>query len=197
MSHTERFVMLLVGACMVGLLVLPALSHFFSKPTQSGTVDLPADPDVESITATVYAVDGFSSAVPTFAIPGEYFVRLLSAIKPAETANYPASWDEDTMAILKIKTKTGQTNTITFCFPGKNRLCFQVDGVRCVRGGRYDPVFVGERHESWLPECCVLAGILAEIQHETLTGEKSAIVADRFEDLERSAGKRPPRRPSP
>jgi hypothetical protein len=110
--------------------------------------------------------------------------------------NYPHQWDDWwTMGRLEVRTRDGQSIRIMFPQAGKNVLCFNLDGVRCRRGGRSGPVVHvadGKQLVGYLPENLALAEVIRLIRQEQTTREKSAALAELFEDLEQSAGKRPP-----
>jgi hypothetical protein len=162
------------------------------------TIGFPADDEVLSATAAVFYVDGFTTPVPEFSIPLKYMPKVLSAFRPPQPHSYPASWDEEKMGCVTIRTKAGRTIPIMFPYSGKGPLCFTLDGVRCVRGGVRQPLYVGkyESQNTWVSECALLASILKEIHHEQTTGEQSARLVEKLEALERSAGLRPPERAS-
>jgi hypothetical protein len=142
------------------------------------------------VSATLFEIEGITAGVPEFVIPDDYTARILDAFRPAEKGNYPPSWDREILGRLVVKKKAGGTITLMFPFSGKNPLCFTLDGVRCIRGGPYDPVFVGasESENVWATECGQLAGVLREINRQLTTGEKSDNLNRYFENLERSRG---------
>ena len=79
---------------------------------------------------------------------------------------------------------------------GQNPLCYTYDGVRCMRGGPYEPVSEDVRHGfkfGYGDESVMLANAILEIHRESINDQESQAVAEVLQDLERSAGKRLPR----
>ena len=160
-------------------------------------VSLPDAPAVESMTGEILELEGVTSTVPVTDIPPEYMPRLLDAFRPAVVHDYPGQWDESqTIGRLIIKTRDGRSIRVTFPFSGKTPLCFNVDGIRCMRGGEYEPIryiIIDGNRYGYSAECLVLANVIREVHREHVTGKRSESLDQYLEDLERSAGKRPPR----
>jgi hypothetical protein len=104
-------------------------------------VNLPTEEEIDTISARLDdANDVIREPIPEFTIPRDHVPLILAALNPVEKSDYPAVWDERTLGHLTITTKTGRQIHIAFCFAGHNPLCYSVDGVRCLRGGKYQPV---------------------------------------------------------
>jgi hypothetical protein len=158
---------------------------------------LPPDEDVVSVTATLN--DGgpypVTPAVPEFPVPRKYMGTVLAALRPA-TARDGAVLGEQkgvTLGVLKVTTRQGQTLTIPWYVFGKYKLCYAVDGVRCVRGGAYKPLCVDGEDEFYGDEATALSAIIYLIHEEQSTGKVPDKLQNAIEDLERSRGERPPR----
>lgn len=178
---------LLIASC--GAVVFVRFNPFSPKnpPPQ-----LPQSSEIDSITAELFGTTMNVQSVPKFDIPAQYVSLILDVLQPVEQSEYPASWDHEPLGAFAIKTKTGRVFEVTYCFSGKNALCFTVDGVRCARGGEYKSI-TNNADGHWLPECTMLAGIINEIYREQSTGEKTEWLQRSIEDMERSRGARPPR----
>jgi hypothetical protein len=85
---------------------------------------------------------------------------------------------------------------VTFPFSGHNPLCYTWNGIRCERGGKYEPVLDivndGVRF-GYGDESMMLVNVIHEMHRELVSGNKSARLAELWKDFERSAGKRAPR----
>jgi hypothetical protein len=185
------YLLALIGFTVVGGLVATSIL----RREQPQLVEFPDDDEVEAIKACLFSVEGMGSTVPEFVVPARYIPNILRAFRPAQRSDYPAAWESETLGRLDIEARSGRKHSVTFCFSGKNSLCFNFDGTRCVRGGKHKPVWVGPGKDDniWTAECLVLANILREINREASTGERSSRLVEFFEDLERSMGDRPPR----
>ena len=202
LGHLSRYMSLLQKiAIVVGALLTVSAAVFLLWPRSATSglelVDFPDDTDIVSITASLNENESgyFHSATPEFVVAPEHAVKLLATFRPTEKCDYPPAWDQDTLARLIIKTKSGEAHLVTIPFSGKNKLCFTFDGVRCVRGGQYKPVYVGEREMDsiWTPECMIVAQIIRELFEQQANGNNSDRYSELLEDLERSAGLRPPK----
>lgn len=156
------------------------------------------DSDVTSITAEVFKEDMILVGAPPTEIPAEYVPKILAALRPIVTVrDRRGLWDDlHPLGKLVIRKQDGNQIEIAFRWCGQNRLEFEYNGVRCRRGGAYEPIYnivhqgvrLGYGDESEL-----LAHAITEIHHEAENGVKSHELPDLFEDLERSAGKLPPK----
>jgi hypothetical protein len=181
----------------LGVVTVITASWLLIVRRQPEVMALPEDAELEEVTALLYERDGWGSPVPEFALPRDYIPPVLAALRPAERNEYPHQWDEwCTVGRLRIRCQGGRVIEVTWPDSGKNCLCFQVDGQRCVRGGEYLPtsiVTTAERQEGiWSSECVLLANVVREGYQEAMTGERSSRARGYFEDLERSAGRMPP-----
>src|SRR5262245_1517866 len=191
----RRLVVGLVFGGLAGVLVLFAAWHWWFK--RSLELSFPDDSEVESVIAEVLEVDGVTRAVPPTTIPSSYVPRILDSLRPPIRNEYPAAWDDETIGRVTINTRDGRSIRVTFPFSGKNPLCFRLDGICCRRGGSYVPdigLLHGVEHDRHAPECLFMANVIREIHEEQVTGKKSETLNEYFEQLERSAGKRPPRK---
>lgn len=155
----------------------------------------PEDADVESVTACLFEGQWGGPAVPDFTVPPEYVPRLLRAFRPVTRSKYPEQWELDTLGRLLIRDRSGRVYTATFCFAGKNPLCYNLDGVRCGRGGPYRPVIVdpSSNFEGYSAEAFALAGAIRELEQIARAGKAPVNLIGCFEALEVSAGLLPPR----
>jgi hypothetical protein len=181
------------GSAMLLVLVNPFSVTSPTPQLPSSTPQLPEAAEVESITAEVLGTTEMVRVVPEFAIPAHYFPVILGVLRPPKCSDYPASWDDECLGSFTIKTKTGRSLQITYCFSGKNRLHFTVDGMRFVRGGEFKSLFKSEADELWVPECTMVAAIVSEVYRELKTGEQSKTLRGLIKDMEISRGERPPR----
>ncbi len=154
-------------------------------------VPFPDDADVVVVTASLTGDGWGPKAIPEFQVPPSLVPRLLSLFRPARRENYPKMWDESRIATLKIKTRSGKVLPLFFGFSGKNPLCYNFAGIRCVRGGLYASTYVSEEGV-YEAECVVVEALICEIHRVMAAGEPSKDREELFERLERSAGKRPP-----
>jgi hypothetical protein len=176
-----------------------AWARYVNLPlTQPQVVELPAIEEIQSVTGALEEGSQFG-VVPEFPIPPEYVPRILAALTPAHRHDYAASRDDPPLGRLEIVTRTGQRIRVRFGYSGKNPLCFTIDGVRCIRGGRYKPVQVAPTRDEdvYTAECIDLECALWEIYWEQKSGKKREYLNQRLDDLERSAGQRAPERRGP
>jgi len=180
----------------VAFTALAVLAFQLWKPRRS-PVAFPEDSDIVNVTASLSG-EGFSNEpVPEFTVPPKYLPQLLAAFRPAWRENYPAFFDEPPMGELKFALRDGGKAVVKFGFSGKNPLCYNFAGVRCIRGGLRKPIAVhpvGEDNnfDVYIAECVAVVGVIREIHQELVTGEKSQSLVEGFASLERSAGLRPP-----
>ena len=156
------------------------------------------DSDVKNITAEVFKEDLIMVGAPPTEIPAEYVPKILAALRPIVTVpGRGGLWDDlHPLGKLVIRKQDGTQIEIAFRWCGQNRLGFEYNGVRCRRGGAYEPIYdmVHEGHRlGYGDESELLAHVITEIHHEAERGEKSRELPDLFQDLERSAGKLPPK----
>lgn len=76
---------------------------------------------------------------------------------------------------------------------GTNTMSFWFEGVRFRRGGAYEPV-LDMVHGGYADEALLWFVAIDEMSHEIASRTKRDTLLSVFEDLERSAGRRPPRR---
>jgi hypothetical protein len=182
-----RYVMVVLAA---GLMLALAAHTWRSDPAPPA---FPDDADVVAISASLAGHEGFGKPVPEFVIPAPFVPRVLRAFRPVQLSAYPAAWEEETLGRLVFTTQSGRTYVVRFCFSGKNPLCYNLDGVRCIRGGKYVPAWVGadEHDNMWAAECASLANALGAIYQAGITGQATGRIEECFQELERSAGERP------
>lgn len=190
----RRTLIVLVLATSVGLSILVAYVYFVGRPPE--TIPL-TEEDVESLVAELFEVDGFTREVPPTEIPAEYVPKILDTLRPILVREYPRQWDEwATLGKVTIRRRDGTSLEILFPHSGQNPLCYQYDGIRCMRGGQYEPVLdlvEGGVRFGYGDESLMFANAIREIYHESKTGKKSQVLTEVLHDLERSAGKRTPR----
>jgi hypothetical protein len=181
-----------VGLVTVGIVVGFGMFRSSALPTP---VPLPDDAQVESMTAEVFEVMGLDP-VPEFEIRPEYVPQVLHVLRFAETDSHPAPRHENVFCRLSIRTTDGRTLTIAIPWLGKEPLAFTLDGIRYVRQGPFEPVYVGEREidRSWTSENCTLVYALMDMRKPRPLGEKNPAHHSWLYELERSAGLRPPRK---
>jgi hypothetical protein len=182
----------------LGVATVIAAVWLLSTRRQPEVITLPEDAEVEEVSALLYERDGWGGAVPEFALPREYVSPVLAALRPPERHEYPHQWDERcTVGRLRIRCRGGRVIEVTWPDSGKNCLCFQMDGKRCVRGGEYLPTGIMTTAKGqegwWSSECVLLANVVHEANQEAVSGERSSRARGYFEDLERSAGRMPPK----
>src|SRR6266571_1353761 len=126
--HTVKSIILVAGLMAVATIGL-CLLWFITHREQPLPVTLPAENEIEIMTATIN--DSRESMgiepTPTFVIPPEHYAVILSAMTPSKRHEYPASWENMTVGRVEILTQDGTRLTIPFCEAGKNPLCFSVD----------------------------------------------------------------------
>jgi hypothetical protein len=155
---------------------------------------LPQPATVKEITAELLARTGEWSGIPPFTIPPQHVVPLLDVFRPAVAYEYPASVDSEVVARITVLATDGRRTIVVVPFVGKTQLHFTVDGVRCMRGGRYDPIVVVPediRHAGLAAESILLAELLTAIHAEGAAGTTTT-PSEVFADLKRSAGRLPP-----
>lgn len=193
MNRLTRWSLLLFG--IAGLALIIGWTIWFTQPP-SIILD---DCEIEMVTAEVFNADGLTKAVPATNIPAEYIQTLLDVLRPVARHEYPHQWDEaSTIGKLTIKKQDGAVIEVTFPSAGQNPLCFTWNGIRCERGGKYEPVvdIVNEGVRfGYGDESIMLVNVIHEIHQEQVSGKKSERLAELWKDFERSAGKRPPRPP--
>ncbi len=191
MNRRTNLVLALVASiCFLGLAIwffnrnAPPKEHFLR------------DEDVESVVAETFSNYG-DKGVSSFQIPAEYVPRILDAIRPIVENEYPPNFDEPLLGKLTIHKRDHTRVEITFPMCGQGPLFYKYNGVRCGRGGPYEPVF-DIVHEGvrmgYADESLMLVGAIEEIGREAAGGKKSTRLVRILEDLERSAGKRPPQK---
>jgi hypothetical protein len=170
---------------------------FFIGNRQPEFVEIPADIHVDKLTAELFVHDGVGlPAVAEFDVPERYISPILAPFRPVERVEYLEQFDKYPLGRLKLHCRDGRVIEVAWPDSGKNSLCFQVNGKRCVRRGPFNPVAVHEPADDvtsrWTSECTLLTNILWEVHQELVTVQPSGALRGYFEDLERSSGKRPP-----
>jgi hypothetical protein len=190
----RRTLFALAFAALVGLSVL--IGYFLSVGRPPETIAL-TDEEVESVIAELFKVDDIPPPVPPTKVPREYVPKILNALRPILVHQYPHQWDEwTTLGKVTINKRDGTKVEILFPMCGQNPLCYKYNGVRCMRGGQYEPVMdltEGGVRFGYGDESLMFANVIREIHREVTKSKKSEMLTDMFHDLERSAGKRPPR----
>jgi hypothetical protein len=182
-------------AALIGLLIVVAYFFVVGRPGQSPETIALSDEDVGSVVVEVFKVDGLTRPVPPTEIPPDYIPKILEALRPVVVRNYPHQWDEwNTLGKMLIRRRDGTSVEILFPHCGQNALCYRYNGVRCMRGGQYEPVLdLGGDRFGYGDESLMFTNAIRGIYDEVTTGKKSQMLSDTLHDLERSAGKRPPR----
>ncbi|MBI3824123.1 MAG: hypothetical protein HY289_15755 [Planctomycetes bacterium] len=172
----RRWVALSLFAAASAIVILVVILISQSRPTDANPPgpeaipQVPDNADVVQISAELFGTNKETRKVPRYSVPAKYFPAILDAMRPAERPDI--SDDKDTLlGSVSITTKAGKTVEVTFGFSGKNPLCFRIDGVSSVRGGKYKSVWTNVEH--YLPECMMLAAIISEIEREEKTGERT------------------------
>jgi len=197
MTTPPRYFRIILLATFAGVVAISFCIWWLSRQMKPlPPVELPSENEIESITARINDLEESMGIlpIPTFNIPPEHFEIVLSALTPTKRYEYPASWEKLTLGQVEITTKGGQTIKISFCEGGDNSLCFSVDGIRCVRGGQYKPVFVSGDDEHYSDESTLFYNILRSIYQKTVKGKESDNLQRWVETLRRSKGERPPER---
>jgi hypothetical protein len=179
------------------LAVLGAAGWVALKPRPTHPLDLPDDAAVANVTADMFASD-LGDPVPPFAVPPEYVPRVLAAFRPAEvyTGKYrppPDVW----FGRVIIQVADGRTFTLEIPWAWKGPLLFRAGETWYVRGGPFVPARVfGDREvdRSYTSENFALAHALREMGEERTDGGKRSWITFHLDELERSAGRRPPLR---
>jgi hypothetical protein len=187
---------ILVAILMVVATISLCLWWLITHTTHPLPVTLPAEDEIEMMTATIDdSTEAMGiSPLPTFVISPEDYGIILSALTPTEEYEYPAGWENMTVGRVEILKKGGKRLTIKFCEAGKNKLCFSVDGIRCMRGGEYKPVIVGDDLTMYTDESMVFYNILRGIHQKNVTGKESEELRSAVQWLQRSMGQQPPER---
>jgi hypothetical protein len=192
MRKRTKWILVLLIVLATGPLAVSAGWWLLRERGEPQTVYFPADEEVAEVTASLTGTHKLTSVVPEFTVPAEYVPRILAPFRPAKKHDYSAELDEFTMARLVIRTKAGQTITITVPNSDKNKLCYRLDGIRCVRGGQYGAVLDSDQGDGLaIPESGFLSCSIAEMWNEQKSGEKSKQLQLYLEFLERSIGARP------
>jgi hypothetical protein len=156
------------------------------------------DADVVSVAAEVFAVDVMGTDhIPPFTIPLEYHSPILDTLRPIVRGN-PPPWDDlATVARLSIRKRDGTKIEIEIPMGGQNRLGYKLNGDWCVRDGRYEPVYDMVLDDGikmgYADESLLLYDSLRQIHRKMTNGDNDSELVESFENLQRSAGKRPPR----
>jgi hypothetical protein len=131
--------------------------------------------------------------IPEFPIPPRYIPVILSAIAPAKRFDYPAECDDLwARGEIEITTKEMQRSNIRFCDGGENPVYFTVNGVRCMRGGVFQPTLVNQQGEGekWSDQSSILYQILRDIHEQEVYG--SIRLEKSIRGLNESIGREPP-----
>ncbi len=192
------------GKKSVAWLILVALALFaliwkinsVRTPTQPRVIELPPPSEIASVKAALEKRSQFG-IVPEFTIPPKYVSRIVNVFRPATC--YNGSPSSGSLGRVEVLTRAGRKISIRFGFNGHNPIGFTVDGVKCIRGGKYQPVRVGtsERDEVYLMECVELEVALCLIYGEVKYGHKNKFLNEFLDNLERSAGRRAPKQITP
>src|SRR5262249_49646800 len=133
-------------------------------------VDLPADGEIEVITACVNDPRDVKVATntPDFTLPARYIPKLMKAFRPAIRIDNirDETWEKvyPRIGAMTLHTASGKTIRIQIYDSGKTVAAFRVDGVPCACGAK--------RTTHW-PEASLVCQILSEIYAEQLTCKKS------------------------
>jgi len=159
------------------------------------------DADVESVTAEVFAVDfmGTEHILP-FKVPQELHSQVLDSLRPIVRTSAPPWGDLETVAKLSIRKRDGTEIDVLIPMGGQNPIGYKLNGDWCVREGPYEPVYdmvfiVGgdSVKMGYADESLLLSEALRQIHRKVSSGDDDSKLAASLEDLQRSAGKRPPR----
>jgi hypothetical protein len=130
--------------------------------------------------------------IPEFEAPRRVIPLVLSMFSPIRKEEYPTRWDQEPVGHVRITTTCGTTLAISVVDAGKNPLCFSVNGVRCVRGGRYRPYVIWGHEEDYVEEALLFCQIVRAVYQEATTGQPAAELQKYGEILQRSKGEQPP-----
>lgn len=179
---------LVASTAIVAIAVLTVIFLLRPRPRP---VPFPEDVEVVGMTASLTGKVWGEKVVPEFAVPPAYVPRLLALFRPAQRSDYHPLWDEPPIGILKIKDRKGEESVIRFGFSGKNPLCYNFAGIRCVRGGPFESIYVSDEG-IFCAECVALEKVITELDRVRTMYNWDGELEEAFAMLERSAGRRPP-----
>jgi hypothetical protein len=185
-------------------IVVAGATWLVARNQRPEIIELSSD-DVHSMTGEVHGLDsllGFTD-VPCTNIPSEYIPRIISALQPITVERYPGKWFTKPMGKFVITKRDQSQLEIWFPMCGQNRFHYTVNGRHCYRGGSYEPIYDMVEDDGlrmgWGDESCLLFHAINELHHQVEDGNKRKPIfyeiEELFQDLERSAGKRLPRKP--
>jgi hypothetical protein len=147
----------------------------------------PEETEVERITARVSGSITGDPDLADFEIPAEYVPAVLRPLGPPQYHKHPPNVQE--VAWLRVHCKDGRELELRLFFYGKEPVLFTLQGVPCIRGGRY--VNLGnEQSPKYLPEVLTLEGLLRAVH-----GHDRAKAQEYLDLLDQSAGRiAPPKR---
>lgn len=187
-----------VGGLVAGMLAaLVAVVWVTLRPRPPHPLDFPDDVAVVGVTADMFASD-LGDQVPPFAVPPEFIPRILAVFRPAEeyTGKHfppPGVW----FGRVSVQATDGRILVLEIPWAWKEPLFFRSGETWYVRGGPFVPdrVFGDRVEDRWYTsENFALAHALREMGEEQPEGRKQSRIIYFLEELERSAGRRPPLR---
>jgi hypothetical protein len=193
-TNPGRVAKRMIAFAIVALFILTIVVWHRHAAWLERPIALPSDSDIGQMTASVMLPERVRKMSEEFIVPQNYVPRIMEVFRGAHaTSDYES--EPQILAVLKLRKTSGESVEITVPQVGQNRLEFTIDGVECVRGGDYCPVNVQPQGDGmYLMECDFVALALVKIYQEQRTNEPSDRIERIFEELERSLGKRPPRR---
>jgi hypothetical protein len=119
-----------------------------------------------------------------FEVPNEFIPAMLRCIDPPTPVESSVSGEE--VAALHITCSDDRVVDMHFIFYGKNPAIFTINGVQCVRGGPYKPHDSGG--DKYMSESGGIGEALLLLQRKEF-----AKANERIDDLDVSAGRKPPK----
>jgi hypothetical protein len=185
---------LLLGLGAVGLMGVACLIILGTRDRDDSPMHLPDASQVTSVTASLVDLRGLvgTGPVPEFTIPPKYIPTILAAFTPTKRfTEFPEQWKYP-IGRLTLTTKSGQTTNVAFVDAGVNPVCFTVNGIGCMRGGRFEPLTLGLPGNAHADESLLVAGLIGEIYEQEVKGQKDEWLVRYVQQLEVSRGERPP-----
>jgi hypothetical protein len=198
MAVTSTYVMR-VWCALVGMGVLGVFLALMIRSNAPDTVPLPLPEEVDQITAEI--IDASTNwgirPVQKFVVPERYFPVIFLFLSPAVKCRQSFALDgiEENWLLgrIELKGKNGVDTSIAIYEAGKNRLIFSVNGVRCMRGGEYQPIALDSNgYEAYAAEQNGFASVLFSIRAAADTGNEPSELNRHIEAIKRSRGELPP-----
>lgn len=185
-EQTVRSCLVLLIGAFVALAALMAfwLYREGAKLREPRPPDLrpwPTASEVERITAAVGNSETGEPDVAQFDVPEAYVVALLRVLSPPKYQKHPPQSRE--AGRLTVTCKDGRVLDVRLVDSrGKGPVEFTLQGVPCIRGGRYEDLTNGK--DKYLPEVGALQAFLRAIQRRDAAEARKCL-----ERLDQSAGR--------